>query len=159
MTETAFEVPAESPVRPRVSPIAPCFLAWLVPGLGHAWLGRRGRAAAFFLVVLATFVLGIASGGASTVIDGQQPLSYLAVVDNLAMGPFDFIARRMTLGELVYRLPDPEGNPRRHEILSRVRDRVRIPTHEYGSTFLLTAGLMNLLLILDAFDIASGRKD
>jgi hypothetical protein len=65
----------------------------------------------------------------------------------------------MTLGELVYRLPDPEGNPRRQEILSRVRDRVRIPTYEYGSTFLLTAGLMNLLLILDAFDIASGRKD
>jgi len=159
LTETTIEVPADQTVRPRVSPFAPCLLAWLVPGLGHAWLGRSGRAAAFFLVVLATFFLGIASGGASTVIDRQQPLSYLAVVDNLAMGPFDVVARRMTLGELVYRLPDPEGDPRRQEILSRVRDRVRIPTYEYGSTFLLTAGLMNILLILDAFDIASGRKD
>lgn len=159
MTETTLEAPADPIVRPRVSPFVPCLLAWLVPGLGHAWLGRRGRAAAFFLVVLATFALGIASGGASTVIDGQQPLSYLAVVDNLAMGPFDFIARRMTLGELVYRLPDSESDPRRVEIMSRVRDRVRIPTYEYGSTFLLTAGLMNILLILDAFDIASGRKD
>jgi hypothetical protein len=35
---------------------------------------------------------------------------------------------------------------------------VRHPTYEYGSTYLLTAGLMNMLLILDAFDIASGRK-
>jgi hypothetical protein len=159
LTKTILEVPADPPARPRVSPFAPCILAWLVPGLGHAWLGRRGRAAAFFLVVLATFVLGIASGGASTVIDRQQPLSYLAIVDNLAMGPFDFVARRLTLGELVYRLPDPEADPRRQEIMARVRDRVRIPTYEYGSTFLLTAGLMNILLILDAFDIAAGRKD
>jgi hypothetical protein len=159
LTKTILEVPADPPGRPRVSPFAPCILAWLVPGLGHAWLGRRGRAAAFFLVVLATFVLGIASGGASTVIDRQQPLSYLAIVDNLAMGPFDFVARRLTLGELVYRLPDPEADPRRQEIMARVRDRVRIPTYEYGSTFLLTAGLMNILLILDAFDIAAGRKD
>jgi len=159
LTETAFEMPAEPIVRPRVSPFAPCFLAWILPGLGHAWLGRRRRAVVFFLVVLTTFVLGIASGGASTVIDGQQPLSYLAVVDNLAMGPFDFAARRMTLGEMVYRLPDAEADPRRQEIMSRVRDRVRIPTYEYGCTFLLTAGLMNILLILDAFDIASGRKD
>jgi len=159
LTETTLEPPADPIVRPRVNAIAPCLLAWLVPGLGHAWLGRRGRAVAFFLVVLATFVLGIASGGASPVISGQRPLTYLAVVDNLAMGPFDFIARRMTIGELVYRLPDSESDPRRLEIMSRVRDRVRIPTYEYGSTFLLTAGLMNILLILDAFDIASGRKD
>jgi len=159
LTETAPELPADPPARARVSPLAPCVLAWIVPGLGHAWLGRRGRGAAFFTVVVATFVLGIASGGASTVIDRQQPLSYLAIVDNLALGPLDFVARRLTIGELVYRLPDPEADPRRHEILARVRDRVRIPTYEYGSTFLLTAGLMNILLILDAFDIASGRKD
>jgi hypothetical protein len=32
-------------------------------------------------------------------------------------------------------------------------------TFEYGSTFTLTAGLMNLLLVLDCYDIANGRKD
>ncbi len=31
-------------------------------------------------------------------------------------------------------------------------------TYEYGSAFLLTAGLMNLLVVLDAWDIAHGRK-
>jgi hypothetical protein len=35
---------------------------------------------------------------------------------------------------------------------------VRSPNNEYGTTFLLTAGLMNLLLILDAWDVARGRK-
>jgi hypothetical protein len=159
MTETVLDAPAETRPRVRVGPFVPCLLAWLVPGLGHFWLGLRGRGAAFFAIVVATFVLGITSGGASTVVDGQQPLSYLAVVDNLAIGPLDLVARQLTLGELVYRLPDPEADPHRQEILGRVRDRVRIPTYEYGSTFLLTAGLMNILLILDAFDIASGRKD
>ena len=31
-------------------------------------------------------------------------------------------------------------------------------TFEYGRTFTLTAGLMNLLLVLDCYDIARGRK-
>ena len=35
---------------------------------------------------------------------------------------------------------------------------VRSPTYEYGTTYLLTAGLMNALLVLDAIDLALGRK-
>ncbi len=35
---------------------------------------------------------------------------------------------------------------------------VTAPTYEYGNTFLMTAGLLNFLVILDAFDIAKGRK-
>ncbi len=31
-------------------------------------------------------------------------------------------------------------------------------TFEYGNTFLLIAGLLNYLAMLDAFDIAAGRK-
>jgi len=31
-------------------------------------------------------------------------------------------------------------------------------TYEYGNTFLLVAGLLNYLVMLDAFDIAAGRK-
>ncbi len=31
-------------------------------------------------------------------------------------------------------------------------------SYEYGNSFLYTAGLLNMLLILDAFDIAEGRK-
>ncbi|HKQ98801.1 MAG TPA: DUF6677 family protein [Candidatus Polarisedimenticolia bacterium] len=162
MTETTLEAEAPAPAaqaRPRVNPVVPCLLAWLLPGLGHAWLGRHGRAAAFFFIVLSTFGLGLASGGSASVIDRQQPLSFLAALDGVAMGPLDLVARKVTLGEVVYRLPDAEGDPRRQTLLTRIRERVKIATFEYGSTFLLTAGLMNILLILDAFDIASGRKD
>ncbi len=158
--ETTLEAEAPAaPARPRVSPVVPCFLAWLLPGLGHAWLGRTGRAAAFFLIVLATFALGVLSGGSASVVDRQQPLSFLATLDGLAMGPLDLVARKVTLGEIVFALPDAEGDPHRQALLTRIRERVKIATYEYGSTFLLTAGLMNILLILDAFDIATGRKD
>ncbi len=50
--------------------LIPCFLAWLVPGAGHLYLGKRGRAAIFFLVVVAMFVLGLVSDGRSYLIDG-----------------------------------------------------------------------------------------
>jgi TM2 domain-containing membrane protein YozV len=145
--------------RPWVNPVTPCVLAWVLPGLGHLYLGRQARGLAFFIVVLLTFVLGLFSGGTSSVADGQQPLSYLATFDNLAMGPLDLVARSVSLGGLYYRLPPEEIDPRRQAIMARLRERVRYATYEYGSTFLLTAGLMNMLLILDAFDIATGRKD
>lgn len=157
MAEIAHDV-AQDPSVPVVSAVVPCVLAWLLPGLGHYSLGRKGRAVAFFLIVLVTFAIGLLSGGTSSLADPQQPLSYLATFDNLALGPLEVIARKVSLGGLAYRLPPDEGDPRRQQLLARLRERVRYPTYEYGATYLLTAGLMNMLLILDAFDIASGRK-
>jgi Family of unknown function (DUF6677) len=155
--ETAPDPSSPQPA-PVVSPMLPCVLAWVLPGLGHLSLGRKGRALAFFAVVLATFALGLFSGGTSSLADPQQPLSYLATFDNLALGPVELIARKLSLGSLSYRLPIDESDERRKQLLARLRERVRHPTYEYGSTYLLTAGLMNMLLILDAFDIATGRK-
>ena len=142
----------------RVSPWLPCFLAWVFPGLGHLYLGRRRRAIVFCLVVLAAFTLGVGSSGCASIVDSEQPLSYLATFDNLALGPLDLVARLVTFGSLSYRLPRDPADPRRAELTARLRSRVRGVTYEYGNTFLLTAGLMNILLILDVFDIASGRK-
>jgi TM2 domain-containing membrane protein YozV len=145
--------------RPAAAPFVACVLAWLVPGLGHFYLGRKGRAAAFFVVVVAMFILGIGSGGAASLIEDRQPLTFLATFDNVAAGPIDLVGRYLTYGTIVYALPATEGDPKRTQLLDRLRVRVRSVTYEYGNTFLLTAGLMNLLLILDAFDIAKGRKD
>ena len=146
------------PAVERVSPWLPCFLAWVFPGLGHLYLGKRRRAIVFCLVVLAAFTLGLGSAGCSSIIDNEQPLSYLATFDNLALGPLDLVGRMVTFGSLAYRLPLNPADPRRAQLTDRLRTRVRQVTYEYGNTFLLTAGLMNILLILDVFDIASGRK-
>ena len=86
-------------------------------------------------------------------------MTILATFDNVAVGPFDLLGRYLTYGTIVYALPGEEGDPRRNDLVDRQRKRVRSVTYEYGNTFLLTAGLMNLLLILDAYDIATGRKE
>jgi hypothetical protein len=137
----------------------PCLLAWALPGLGHLFLGKHQRGVVFCIVVLATLMLGLASDGAASVIDRERPLSYLATFDNLAIGPLDLAGRYLTFGRLVYRLPLSEQDPLRIDMTERLRTKMRSVTYEYGSTFLLAAGLMNILLILDVFDISTGRKD
>ena len=77
------------------------------------------------------------SRAASTRIEAGQPLTILATFAVYGAGLLNIVARGL--------LREPGGT-----ILS--------PTYEYGCAYLLTAGLMNLLLILDACDIATGKK-
>jgi hypothetical protein len=138
---------------------AACVLAWLVPGAGHLWLRRPLKAVIFFCLVLVMFFLGLSLHGRAYVVDQEQPLlSALATFANVATGPLDLLARTWTYHRIIYRLPT-EGDPEHEVLMTRVRERVLKPTYEYGTTFIVTAGLMNLLLILDAFDIGIGRKD
>jgi hypothetical protein len=140
------------------APFVSCLLTWLVPGLGHLYLGKRSRAGVFFGVVIGLFALGVASDGAASLFEPRQPLTFLATLDNLATGPVELISRWHTYGGMVFSLPSDEGDPRRTELLGRLRARVRGVTYEYGNIYLLTAGLMNILLMLDCYDIATGRK-
>lgn len=112
-------------------------LAWVVPGAGHFYLGRRGRAIVFFAIVVFMFLIGLSiDGGLYTVAtSGGSWLKILASFASMGSGPLYFIARRI-------------GVP--GDVVSA--------TFEYGSTFTLTAGLMNLLLVLDCYDIARGNK-
>jgi hypothetical protein len=134
-----------------------CLLAWALPGAGHAYLGRRGRAAVFFALVTAMVVLGLAERGNFSVVRASTPnLSRLQVVGNLSLGVAEPVLRRAVYGELVYdrRSLSPEVGR-----FQRVhKERALHPGSSYGTAYLWTAGLMNLLLILDAFDLATGRK-
>jgi hypothetical protein len=112
-------------------------LAYLVPGAGHLYLRRYGRAAAYFCIVVFMFVTGLAiDGGLYTLRESQGALlRLLASAASMGSGLMYFIATKM----------GPFG-------------KVTSMTYEYGTTFTLTAGLMNLLLVLDCFDIVRGRK-
>lgn len=111
-------------------------LAYVIPGAGHFYLGYRRRAAAFFAIVFLMFVIGLAiDGNLYTLERGQPILRLLASLGSMGAGIIYFVAREM----------GPHGD-------------VTSITYEYGTTFTLTAGLMNLLLVLDCFDIAEGRK-
>ena len=116
---------------------ASMFLAWAVPGAGHLYLGRRGRALIFFLIVTLMFVIGVAIDGSLYTFGTSRGswLKMLASVASMGSGLLYFLANRI-------------GVP--GDVVSA--------TFEYGSTFTLTAGLMNLLLVLDCHDIARGAK-
>ena len=115
-------------------------LAYLVPGAGHFYLGYRARAAAFLAIVLLLFSLGLAiDGSLYTLMDTLSSgaiLKLLASLGSIGAGLLYFVAAAV----------GPHGD-------------VRSITFEYGTTFTLTAGLMNLLLVLDCFDIAEGRRE
>ena len=112
-------------------------LAWLVPGSGHFFLGHRKRAAAFFAIIVLMFVIGLSIDGNLYTIreSGRALLKLLASVGSMGGGLLYLIGRAL----------GPYGD-------------VTSITYEYGTTFTLTAGLMNLLLVLDCFDIGRGRK-
>lgn len=112
-------------------------LAWLVPGLGHLLLGRRLRAAVFAAVIAVAFAVGIALRGELILPRPGDPLSVLAAVASFGNGCLFFLAKALGLGDGV----------------------VTAAGYEFGNTFLLTAGMMNLLLVLDVHDIVVGHKD
>ena len=122
---------------PRRNPIVAAALAWLFPGLGHWYLGRRRVAIPFAVIVTVTFLLGLSFEGRLYSVEAGQPLTILATFAVYGTGILNVAARML--------IDSPGGT-----ILS--------PTYEYGCAYLLTAGLMNLLLMLDAWDIATGRK-
>lgn len=119
------------------SPIVAMVLAWLFPGLGHYYLGRRRSALAFALIVTATFLAGLSFQGRLYTIEAGQPLTILATFAVFGTGLLNIAARLLS--------DNPAGT-------------ILAATYEYGCAYLLTAGLMNLLLVLDAYDIATGRK-
>ena len=122
---------------PRGRAATAALLAWIVPGLGHYYLGRRRTGILFAIVVTVCFVLGLSFEGRLYTVEQGQPLTILATFAVYGAGILNIAARTLS---------------------SNVGGTVLAPTYEYGCAYILTAGLMNLLLMLDAWDIATGKK-
>jgi hypothetical protein len=112
-----------------------CFVAWLVPGAGHLLLGRRRRGFLFAAVILVLFSLGLYQDG---VLFGLTSglFGVLKFFANMCLGGLYIVGRLLDVGS---------GD-------------IRSYGYEYGNTYLYTAGLLNSLMVIDAFDIAKGRK-
>ena len=150
--------PAVGAVEPKRAWLAVA-AAWVFPGAGHFLLGRIRRGMLFGALLWACFALGLAHDGRLALRDARQPfLTGLQVVANLGIGPADMIARRAIYGEVTYTMPTAArggSNSRETQIF---RQRTRSPLSIYGTAYLWTAGLMNLLLLFDVWDIGMGRK-
>ena len=127
--------------RPRASAepgslVLLCVGAWLVPGAGHLWLGRRQKGIVFLVALPLMFLTGIWLRGRIFPFELSEPLVALAAAANVGIGLPWFLARMFDMGAGV----------------------VTAATYEYGNCFMIVAGLLNCLVILDAFDVAMGRK-
>jgi hypothetical protein len=113
-----------------------CLTSWAVPGAGHLWLGRRSKGLVFLLALPLMFTIGLAIRGRLFPFELSDPLVGLSALANLGIGATYFVASALGYG---------------------VGD-VRAVTYEYGNAFLIVAGLLNMLVVIDAYDIAQGRK-
>ena len=118
------------------NPILISVAAWFVPGLGHLLQGRIQKGAVFLIAIPLMFAIGLMLNGRLFAFEFSQPLVVLAAIASLGNGLPYFIATLLNLGEGV----------------------VTAASYEYGNTFLIVAGLLNMLVVLDAYDIALGRK-
>jgi hypothetical protein len=116
-------------------------LGWLVPGGGHLLLKRTGRGLLLLGAVTGMFICGLGMRGAMF-----QPQSGDLLTTIINTGGFigDFCSGILYLLSVWfgYSQPDMAG-----------------AVHDYGTKFLVTAGLLNLLAMVDAYEIAAGRKD
>jgi len=113
-----------------------CLASWAIPGAGHLWLGRRSKGLIFLVALPMMFVMGIALHGRLFPFDVSEWLVCLAAVADLGIGVPYFISGALGYGA----------------------GEVRAVTYEYGNAFLIVAGLLNLLVVIDAYDVAVGRK-
>jgi TM2 domain-containing membrane protein YozV len=113
-----------------------CLASWAIPGAGHLWLGRRGKGLIFMLALPLMFAIGLMIRGRLFPFELSDPLVGLSAIADLGIGAIYFLA-----GALGYGGGD-----------------VRAVTYEYGNAFLIVAGLLNMLVVIDAYDVAMGRK-
>ena len=113
-----------------------CAVAWALPGAGHLWLGRSSKGIVFLVALPLMFAIGLGLDGELFAIDPSQPLVALAGLADFGIGAPYLLALVFGAG----------GGD------------VAAGTYEYGNTFLVVSGLLNALVVMDAFDIAQGRK-
>lgn len=121
---------------PTSNPTLISIVAWIVPGAGHLWQGRAQKGIVFLVALPLMFAVGLGLSGRLFPFEIAQPLVALAALASIGNGLPYFIATLLGLGEGV----------------------VTSASYEYGNTFVIVAGLLNMLVVLDAYDIALGRK-
>lgn len=121
---------------PATNSTAISIAALLVPGAGHLWQGRTQKGLIFLIAIPLMFAVGLWLNGRLFPFELTQPLVGLAAIASVGTGIPYFVASLLGLGNGV----------------------VTAATYEYGNTFVIVAGLLNMLVALDAYDIALGRK-
>ena len=113
----------------------PLIAGWLVPGAGHFLLRKWGRGALLAASILGMFALGLAMHG-ELKSEVHDILDMLGLAGDLGNGLLYLVSRLAGLGA----------------------DKVQVTTADYGTRFIVVAGLLNVIAAVDAHNLRTGRK-
>jgi hypothetical protein len=119
-----------------IAPVVILIAGWLVPGLGHLLLKKWIRASLIFVSILSMFLIGLALKGKIYSPNTAELLDMLNFAGSLGTGLLYIIARAFDLGQSA----------------------VQIAIADYGTKFIVVAGLLNIICAVDAHSLATGRK-
>jgi hypothetical protein len=137
-TEAATGNLTQTPPRAGVlKTTAACVAGILIPGLGHALLSKWDRALVFFGSISVMFALGLRLQGRLFGPDYSDLFSLLKFAADAGNGLLYWISWLQGLGP---------GDPTAY-------------AYDFGNIFVYVAGLLNMIVVVDAFDIAMGRKE
>jgi hypothetical protein len=117
--------------------VAACVAGAFVPGLGHALLGKWDRALVFFASIAIMFATGLGLNGRLFGPEFGDFFSTLKFIADAGSGLLYWISWLRGAGV---------GEPTAY-------------TYDYANVFIYVAGLLNMLVVIDVFDIALGRKE
>jgi hypothetical protein len=141
MPKTEVTTPAVQPIAAAesISPLAVVapVLGWLIPGVGHLIQKKWSRGFLLMFAVGLMFLLGLAMGGKIYKPNAGDLLDMLGFVGDAGAGGLYLISRLMDLGLAP----------------------VAYATADYGTKFIVIAGLLNVMSLVDAYHIAMGRKN
>ena len=135
MAATPNSAPAATKTAQQGFIYLPLIVGWLVPGAGHFLVRKWGRGALLALAIVSMFVLGLAMQG--KVYSGAHDiLDILGLAGDLGSGLLYVVSRVLGLGA----------------------DSVQVTTADYGTRFIVVAGLLNVIAAVDAHNLRSRRK-
>ncbi|HKF00830.1 MAG TPA: DUF6677 family protein [Candidatus Sulfotelmatobacter sp.] len=118
-----------------MSVLAPA-IGWLIPGAGHMIQRRWIRGALLFISIASLFLLGLAMQGRIYKANGGDILDILGFIGNVGAGAFYIITLAQDWGQ----------------------GAIAFATADYGTKFMIVAGLLNFIAVADAYHIAIGKK-
>jgi hypothetical protein len=118
-----------------MSVVAPA-VGWLIPGAGHMIQKRWTRGLLLFVSIATLFLLGLAMQGRIYKANGGDILDILGFIGDVGAGGFYIVTMAMDWGQ----------------------GAIAFATADYGTKFMIVAGLLNFIAIADAYHIAIGKK-
>ncbi len=135
MATSAPKTAAASNARTSGFQYGPLLAGWLLPGAGHFLQRKWIRGSLLLVAIGGMFILGIAMQG-KLYTSAANVLDALCLAGDLGSGLFYLVSRQLGLGA----------------------DQIQVTTADYGTRFIVVAGLLNVIAAVDAHNLFTGRK-